>query len=98
MYEMLSGGFLIFTDQANLSGWTAWSTYDNGALYFKMKERIMKIGAEPDWAVLAPYVRRPQHAPLLMNAGFVEICPLPSPSKLVGRGRGGNPLQLGGRG
>ena len=47
MYEMLSGGMIIFTDHPYISGWKAWSEYDGSSLFRKLRERIMVAGVLP---------------------------------------------------
>merc|ERR1712232_1265615 len=49
LYEMLSGGLLVFTDHRNLSGWCAFCQYKDGVLVSRMQEALSVEGAEPDW-------------------------------------------------
>jgi len=49
MYEMLSGGILAFTDEPNISGWSAWYTYDNGRLFKKLQKAMQTPGSQPNW-------------------------------------------------
>jgi len=49
LYELLSGGLLIFTNHANVSGWGAWTRVMGGELFRRLQQRIQVPGAQPDW-------------------------------------------------
>jgi len=69
IYEMLSGGLLVFTDHANISGWAAWSSFGAqmvmtpqgpmqagpGAFVGLFQQRICTPGAQPDWRPVQGY-------------------------------------------
>lgn len=55
IYELLSGGLLIYTDHMNISGWGAFVQYNDGELAQKLGNRITTTGSQPDWAPIAGY-------------------------------------------
>lgn len=49
LFEMLSGGLLVFTDHANLSGWKAFIEFEGGRLVHKLMQ-AMHSNQEPNWS------------------------------------------------
>eukprot|EP00929_Paragymnodinium_shiwhaense_P119789 TRINITY_DN91684_c0_g1_i1.p1 TRINITY_DN91684_c0_g1~~TRINITY_DN91684_c0_g1_i1.p1 ORF type:complete len:494 (+),score=114.45 TRINITY_DN91684_c0_g1_i1:115-1596(+) len=53
LYEMLSGGILLYTDHANISGWGSFKEFDDGRLFKKQLEALRsKTPVEPDWTFI----------------------------------------------
>merc|ERR1740138_283994 len=54
-YELLSGGFLVFTGEKNISGWGAFSSYGGGILVQRLQQGITQPNAQPDWSPFQGY-------------------------------------------
>lgn len=50
LFELLSGGNLIFTNHCNLSNYDSWSKAENGKLYELLMTGLQTEGSEPDWS------------------------------------------------
>jgi len=49
MFELLSGGRLVFTNARNVSGWEAFVKTNGGALYQQFIANMKNVQAEPTW-------------------------------------------------
>lgn len=49
MFELLSGGMLIFTNHRNICGYDAWKVALGGELVKRLKQGMVTDDAEPDW-------------------------------------------------
>jgi len=52
LYELLSGGMLVFTGHQNIPGYKEFVQCQNPNLYMLLREGIMDANTEPDWSKL----------------------------------------------
>lgn len=49
LFELISGGMLIFTNHSNVCGFAAWKATNGGELVHRLRQGMLTPSAEPDW-------------------------------------------------